>query len=384
MPRFSRALAPTGIGLALIAVQADAVIDWHIVRSMIAEWSASERVLASTVIAGLWGHSIAAPMTLALRSDEDRWRWRVPVGGLANALGLAPVWLTAVLPLALIGWLFAHPLALPAASTVTGLALASNRRLQALAGVIAGAAVLGLAEFVPIGGFALLAGGAMGCRLVAQSPPPSGAARKTTAWRAWSPSSAIVLRDLRALWRLERGVVLGALFISAPAYAVQRAAVANFPLTGESAVRGGLLIATLALTASAAGILALPGALGPALDPRRAPLSAARRGSLLIGIGAVLAVPTVASVLHAVLAGGTGGLFRLVLHAAAMLTGAAWFAVGVGRRTDADRGSYLWWVLALGGLALTPLPFSPLGAACLALAGWLGTTWTLARARNAP
>ncbi|TNE88876.1 MAG: hypothetical protein EP330_12755 [Deltaproteobacteria bacterium] len=191
---------------------------------------------------------------------------------------------------------------------------------------------------------------------------------------------ALWWRDLLALWRLERSLVLGALFVSGPAWAVQHAAVANYPLAGESATRAGLLVLTIAGSVAASAVLALPGHLGRQLDPRRAPFTPAARASLLAAVAAGLGLPT----LIAVFAGGSEGPLRLVTQLLAASAGAAWFAVGLGRRTDADRTTYLWWLLVLCGLAFVPSPGQPLGALALtALAAW-GTSRTLARARRLP
>lgn len=380
VPRVSRAVAPAWILLAFAVVQIDVVIDWEATRATIAATPWLSRVGVAGMVAAVWAMSIAEPLRLGLRADQDRWRWRLPLAGVPLALALAPVWILSVLPLFFLGWLCQLPIALPAAAIYPGLALASGRRARAAVGAVAGLALLTAAQALPIGIIALFVAGVLGCAELAKSPPPAGISAKPGRWAAIGPASALCLRDLRALWRLERGVVLGALFASAPAYAVQSAAVANFPLQGEGAVRGGLLVLTLASTATAGAILTLPTVLGAGLDPRRAPISTPQRAGLFTVVGATLLVPTLVAIWTA----GSGGGLRLLLHSAAMLSGAGWFAVGIGRRTDTDRSSFIWWVIVLGGLALTPLPWGALSSGVLTLLAWFGTARTLAKARRLP
>lgn len=379
-PRWSKAAAPSWVLLLLAAVQADAVVDWGALASHVAALPLLVRGGLATALAALWAYVGAQPLRVALRASCDRWRWRLPLSAVDQAVGLTPLWACAMAPAVAVGWLVGVPLALPAAALLPTVALACGRWGVAALGVAFAAAVLVLAQSLPLGLVAWPVAAWLGARVLAVSPPPAGEAGTKTGVRPWGAASALWLRDLLALWRLQRGLVLGPLLVSAPAWAVQHTAVSHYPLHGESAVRGGLLVLSLATAYAAGAVLALPQCLGPALDPRRAPMSAGARAAWMASVGGALAMPCVI----AVLLGGSGAPWRVVLHAAAMVSGAAWFAVGLGRRTDSDRSSFLWWVMALCALAFAPVPWGPLAVAALAVVAWWGTTTTLTRARRLP
>lgn len=379
VPRLSRALAPTWIALALAVVEIDAVTDWTATRSALRLLHPVQRfaLVGLAVAAGV--ASGVVPLRRTLRAPQDRWRWRLPLGPLGGAVALAPAWGLAVAPLTGPGWLLDRPFALPVVAVAPALAGAAGHRGVALASLVLGAVAAAVGEVpgVAVG----LAGVVVGAATMAASPPEGHPVpRRSWALPSWGPVDALVRRDLLALWRLRPGAVVAALLVPGPAFAVQSTAVANLPLVGEGAVHGGLVVLTLAGSVGAGAVLALPVLLGSALDPRRAPVGAAGRAALLTGVGALLVAPSA----WGVYLGGSGAPGRLLLHTLALATGAAWFAVGVGRRTDADQASYLWWLLLLGGLAFAPAPWGPVGVALAgALAGW-GTARTLAGARRLP
>jgi hypothetical protein len=380
LPRLSKALAPSWLLLMLALVQLDAMVDWGHAARLLAEQPASVRwAVALTVVVG-WVQTVAPALGTSLRAPRDRWRWRLPLSSFDLAVGLAPAWGLAVLPLVAVGQWMVLPLALPAAAVAPAMAWASGRRGTAVVWLVASAAMLWGALWVPFGGLWLVAAALGGARALAASPPTE---RPTAGWltlRPRGPLSAAAIGDLLALWRLRRSLVLGPLFVSVPAWAVQSTAVDNVPLHGASATVGGLVVLTLAGSWAAGAVLMLPTLLGRAFDPRRAPLSPGGRVASLGAVGWLLCLP----VTLAVLVAGSGAPLRVGLHAMAMALGAAWFSVGLGRRTDADRGSFLWWVLALLGLAFAPVPWGPLGVVALVLLSGWGAAHTLSVARRVP
>ncbi|TNE86702.1 MAG: hypothetical protein EP330_21175, partial [Deltaproteobacteria bacterium] len=151
MPRLTRGLAPGWVLLLLAVVQADALVDWSLLRAEIAARPGWLRALAGAALVGLWAQSTAPAVRGAIRAPEDRWRWRLPLSTHQLALALAPVWLLAVAPLVWFGHLMALPLALPAAAVHPLLALASDRRGEAVLGVALAALALALGDLVPLG-----------------------------------------------------------------------------------------------------------------------------------------------------------------------------------------------------------------------------------------
>lgn len=170
-------------------------------------------------------------------------------------------------------------------------------------------------------------------------------------WRRIGPPrgawSALLWRDLVALWRVERGVVTSALWVAVPAGVLGWGFRANGGLRG--AALGEALALALCCVAPGAGaaLAGLRRALGAGFDRPAWPVGSGRRISSLWVVALLWLLPTSS----ALAAGGGLGVEGAAVGVVpgALAAAAVWV---VARKLTFDHGIYLGCVVMVGGLVM--------------------------------
>ena len=301
--------------------------------------------------------------------------------GVAALLGLLAVPVGAVA----IAWYGPHTpagaLLWTAATTAPMVLWAGRRRTLAMLAAALGAAAVAVGQAHPawlwplalgMGGWVPVLGLAFG-RLAHEG---RGATRSWR-WRPTSVTTALIHRDLLALWRCDRAVVWQALGLAPLVGAVVAAFRINSRASAEVLTRVTLVSLAVAGPLCLIAVAAVARRLGPVLDPARWPTRPRQRATALWGVGIALLLPSWAA---ATVGGaptlGPGGHSQAAGLVAALAAGAAAFVAHRPRRTN--HGLFLWWIgLCLAGSLSVP----PISAALALIALGAATRW-LARRRE--
>lgn len=266
---------------------------------------------------------------------------RQPVHGPAFGPGLLALAAPVLAPLAVGGWIWTGT---PAGAFTWALAA-----LPGLAGVRSawgvGAAAVALGQHAPgaLWPLALVAGIGVpvaGAAWRATDPPRGGAPRRLPL-RLWGPVSALLHRDVLAVWRTAPAVSAGPALGAGLTGFVLWHAGRNLDLSPRGLA--GAAAICLLVTASPSGLAwpaAAAGALGSQFDPPRWPVRAVERAAALglLSLGA-MAPAWAAAAVTAPLA--PAGHLQVAGYVVSLAGGAVWWVAARPRRPA--YGSFPWW-----------------------------------------
>lgn len=304
---FYRRLVLPFASLLFVAVQLDSVIDWEVLRDQLTAAPPWHVAILFTALFTLWGviaGRLLRPVwrqpviAFLIRQPLSRWQW---VGYLMPSLSIA------FAPIIGIWWLAPHYAAAPIHyvgfvglvwTTILG---ASFHGARAAKWVTAGTVVTALF----ILGYAYLPIVAFAAAIVSVALLPlcvSGIRYQTTRMshatdgnlESTSPTIAIVRRDFRYLWRLERKPLFGMIQLAVFVGLIMLALRINGKVVGREAFEFACGLLSLALLPIYDILTRLKSGLGPELVRRRWSLTYQQRAFALLGITLGLAIPSFA------------------------------------------------------------------------------------------
>ncbi len=366
-------------------VEVDAVVDWGATTALLQARSATETAAACAGLAALIALSERRATRTLLLGERHAVIRRQPLPGGAYGPGVTALVAPLLVPAAGLGGLWhGSPwgaLLWAAAVLCPVTAWAADRRAVALAAVAPAGALAGVARAVPallpiVALLSLLAVPFAGRLFAAAEPEILPPIRSRTAGLS-GPRTALLHRDLLALWRMERHLLGGPLLVPAPAALVVLAMRVNGPYGDEATTAG----AAVGLAAAGVGALQLPataaGRLGAGYDPPHWPIRALDRALVTAALAGLGVLPTAVAVGLAARLPLVDQL-RLGVLLLELAAGAAlWIAA---RPTRPGFGSWPWWV----GMSLVPVLVPgawPVGV-LLAVAALVGAARLLERRRR--
>jgi hypothetical protein len=370
-------LLPQWTLLAVVLVEADAIVDVNLLR---AELTAAPAWACALFVSGVsalmaWserrfvGDLLVGPRHAVLRRQPiPEWAWgpaSLPVlAPLGAPLGVfAAFWYGPWALPSVLGW--SACLWLPAALMSTGRPLL-GLLASALVGALCGLGHShGALSWMPLMG-GLLSVPLVGV-LVARAPLLPGRPPGLEGPRPRGVISALVLRDLTALWRLERGLLGGALGAGLLAGLVARAAHVNGEYPGPVLVRFPLTCLLLTGPLALGALTAAARHCGRSFDPPHWPVRVWQRAAALALVAALVLTPGWAAAAVAAPPLGLDGHLRIGLFVALVGAGAAWWVAS--RPAQPGVGSWPYW-LAVSLAAAVWRPGPLLGVLLGALAFW--------------
>jgi hypothetical protein len=368
-------LLPQWTLLALALVEADVIIDVQELRELL---TASPAWVAALFVSGVsalvaWSERdfvsdvLLGPRHAVLRRQPvPEWAWGpaalTVLAPLGAPLGVfAAFWYGPWALLSVLGW--ASCVWLPAVLMARG-KLLWGLLACAAGGALAGAAHIGLVGLPLVGGLLSLPLVGM---LVARAPLVPGSPPGLEGPRARGVISALVLRDLTALWRLQRCLLAGALGAGLLVGLVTRAAHVNGEYPGPVLVRFPLTCLLLTGPLALGALAAAARHCGRSFDPPHWPVRVWQRALALALVAALTLTPSWAAAAVAAPPLGLDGHLRIGLFIGLVGAGAAWWVAS--RPAQPNAGSWPYWLLlSLATTLWRPGPL--LGVALGALAFW--------------
>lgn len=340
---------PRLTALAFVAVQLDAMVDWSATTHLLKARPPVEAFLAAWLVVLLTGAGERRAARRLLLGDRHAVIRRQPVPGPRFGPGVTALLSPLAVPAASLGLLWHGSwwgaLLWGSATLCPTVAFAADRPLLGLGATLPAAVGVLLAQAVPavlplVGGVAAALGVPAAGETFARSDvvglTPAGSVRRGLR----GPVTALLHRDVLALWRLDRPTLLSALLPALPAGLVVHAMRVNGPFGDEATLTGAAIWLVLAGLAA----LQLPAAAalrtGHAHDPAHWPTTAAQRvgaTGLLVASGLFPTWLAVSAFAHLPALAS----LRLLLLGTALVGGACWWSAS--SPTRARHGSWLWW-----------------------------------------
>ncbi|MCA9493046.1 MAG: hypothetical protein KC621_24110 [Myxococcales bacterium] len=340
---------PRLTALAFVAVQLDAMVDWSATTRMLRARAPLEALVAAALVVLLTGTSERRAARRLLLGDRHAVIRRQPVSGSLFGPGVTALLSPLAVPAASLGLLWHGSwwgaLLWGSATLCPTVAFAADRPLLGLGATLPAAVGVLLAQAVPavlplVGAVAAALGVPAAGKTFVRSEvvglSPAGSLRRGLR----GPVTALLHRDLLALWRMDRPTLLSALATAVPAGLVIHAMRVNGPFGDEATLTGAaiwlVLAGLIALQLPAAAALRT----GHAQDPAHWPTTAVQRvgaTGLLVAVGLFPTWLAVAALGHL----PPLASLRLLLLGAALIGGASWWSAA--SPTRARHGSWLWW-----------------------------------------
>ncbi|MEO0974540.1 MAG: hypothetical protein AAFX85_15735, partial [Pseudomonadota bacterium] len=215
---------------------------------------------------------------------------------------------------------------------------------------------------------------------IARQAPPT-VHRHASHYRATSAALALVQRDGRCLWRLERGPVLQLWLLAPAAGAFLFALRVNGDFEGRELMRAACILQLLALAPLYDVLVRLGTHLGRELHRRHWPITAAQRARALAAMVIVLSAPSTSALML-----GAGDAWQLV-HLATFLSFSAsalaaqlalWTSAGLRAASVLGWSLWIWLMNTLLAALLPPWLYLALSLT-LALSAWRLTQRALDR-----
>lgn len=305
---FHRRLVLPFASLLFVALQLDAVINWEALRDQLAAGSPWHVAILFSALFTLWGVIAGRLLRPVWRQPAIAFLVRQPLSYWQWIRYLLPPLSIAFAPLVGVWWLAPHHMAAPmhyigfvglAWTTILGASFHGWLATKWVAVGIAVTAVLMLGyAYQPIVAFlaaivsvALLPLSISGIR--DQIPRTNQTSDGNLA--SISPVVAVVRRDFRCLWRLERKTVFGTIQLAVVAGLFMFALRINGNVIGREAFELACGLLSLALLPIYDILTRLKLRLGPELIRRRWPLSYRQRAGALLCLSFGLAAPSLAT-----------------------------------------------------------------------------------------
>lgn len=369
----------------LALVEADVIVDTRLLRVELTAapaWAAGLFVGLGALLAGFDARTMVSDLLLGPRNALLR---RQPLSPLQWGVGSLVVLLPQGLALGSLALFWYGPLALPTALLwglscgLPALLLARGGLLHAagalLACVAAGLIAAGQHAGLPLAPLSLAVLPLAGL-VLERSPLPVGLPPRALPWRPRGPITALLHRDLLALWRCERPIVCSALGTAPIVGFVALAAHENGDYPPHVLVRFPLTALLLAGPTSLAAVAAASRLGGSSFDPPHWPVRETQRALALVIAASLVFMPSWA--LAAAAAPPIGASHgRIALFVLLASLGAAASVARAPRKPNA--GAFLYWLLACLFAAIWR--YGPLLGALLGAGAWLSTLRSLKRRR---
>ena len=375
------ALAPF-LGLAFVVTQTIGIIDWPSIAARTSSWGPLASAGLATVAVGLWARTFGAPLANATQAPALAFARRAPLGDVAWATALAPLWALSGAPLLLLGWFVRGPAwpIEPFALLATWPLVASvATRPRTLAGALGGLFVaVAVARLVwPLWFLLVLAAPAFAVMAARQTRVgPRGGTAPSRSPRPRSAFGALLRHDLLAIVRLDPRVLPG-LLVPVPLVLLAGARLADSPAVATP------VVLALSSPSFVAPLGRLVERLGTRLDPGAWPVRVGVRVLALWCVVAGSAAPASAAALAS--APNASDAARMLALVAALASGAVWLATGTrGGVRRLELGGFTLWALAATVAAWVPFPRGFAADLGFAVAGVALARRALARQRGRP
>ena len=291
-PVFARRVVPVWVALgAFYAVFEQAIRPFDIMRDL-AAMTPLETSARGVFLAGIFALLMRRHARVMFHGKRLAPLWRLPISQRRWSALLSPHSLMMAAPVCVCALLWPASASAAVFANVAGFAAASHPLLIAVGGVgvrallwcSASLVLLGshlyLVRLLPpfvaalVGLASMSVGGWLGARAYGDLRGQPGAiAAGLAALRPRRRSTALMLRDLRCLWRCDRGALIGAITAPLPLVAFV------FAVARHGGPAGTALAALAALIAPLSSLLVvrLQGRLGEQLHPRATPLTSGQR-----------------------------------------------------------------------------------------------------------
>lgn len=291
-PVFARRVVPVWVALgAFYAVFEQAIRPFDIMRDL-AAMTPLETSARGVFLAGIFALLMRRHARVMFHGKRLAPLWRLPISQRRWSALLSPHSLMMAAPVCVCALLWPASASAAVFANVAGFAAASHPLLIGVGGVGVRALLWCLASLVLLGSHLYLVrllppfvaalvglasmsvGGWLGARAYGDLRGQPGAiAAGLAALRPRRRSTALMLRDLRCLWRCDRGALIGAITAPLPLVAFV------FAVARHGGPAGTTLAALAALIAPLSSLLVvrLQGRLGEQLHPRTTPLTSGQR-----------------------------------------------------------------------------------------------------------